>query len=91
LTDPQGRYSLRFDDQQPGAVTGWHLVTIQDLSVSTGVRRRDHGSAEADLAESGPASPARPSRVPDRYQAGSGTPLRKEVRAGHQVIDLEIE
>ncbi len=90
LTDAQGVFRLRFDDQQAGASVGWHRVTVQDLSVSTGVRRRDHGAVDTELDDSAPPPDARPSRVPDSYTAVTSTPLRKEVRPGRQVIDLEI-
>lgn len=46
LTDAQSHYCLRFDDQRQGATIGWHRVTVEDLSVSTGVRRRDHGTVD---------------------------------------------
>ncbi len=91
LTDQQGSYRLRFDNQQEGAAVGWHRVTVQDLSVSTGVRRRDHGTVDAETAENAAPPPVRPSRVPEGYLSPASTPLRKEVKPGHQVIDLDIE
>jgi hypothetical protein len=91
LTDQQGSYRLRCDNQQDGAAIGWHRVTVQDLSVSTGVRRRDHGTVDAEMTEDAPPPPVRRSRVPEGYMSPATTPLRKEVEQGHQVIDLEIE
>jgi hypothetical protein len=91
LTDQQGFYRLRFDNQQEGAAIGWHRVTVQDLSVSTGVRRRDHGTVDAEIAEDAAPPPIRRSRVPKRYLSPRETPLRREVKPGHQVIDLDIE
>lgn len=90
ITDQQGRYQLQLDNQQPGASVGWHRVLVHDLLVSTGVRRRDHGTVDLDEAEVEPPPPKRDSRVPADYTAAEHTPWRKEVKAGHQVIDLEI-
>jgi hypothetical protein len=91
LTDQQGFYRLRFDNQQEGAAIGWHRVTVQDLSVSTGVRRRDHGTVDAEIAENAAPPPVRRSRVPESYLSPRETPLRREVKPGHQIIDLDIE
>ena len=91
FTDRHGAYRLSFENQQEGAAVGWHRVTVQDLSVSTGVPRRDHGTVDADVAENAPPPPVRRSRVPETYMSPTGTPLRHEVEPGHQVIDLEIK
>ena len=92
LTDAQGRYRLQGEDRLEGAKVGFHRITIEDRSVSTGVRRRDHGTVDAE----GPADAAVPpvvrrSRVPEQYASASRTPLRKEIQLGHQVIDLELD
>ncbi len=92
LTDAQGYYRLQGEDRREGARLGFYRVTIEDLSVSTGVPRLDHGTVDADITPDAEAPQAvRRSRVPDRYGSVVQTPLRKEVQPGHQVIDLEIE
>jgi hypothetical protein len=91
LTDQQGLYRLHCASQEEGAAIGWHRVTVQDLSVSTGVRRRDHGTVDAEVPEDAPPPPVRRSRVPERYTSSLHTPLRVEVKPGQQVIDLEIK
>jgi hypothetical protein len=91
LTDQHGSYRLRWDNQHEGAPIGWHRVTVQDLSVSTGVRRRDQGTVDTELEEKTPSRPVRRSRVPDSYTSARETTLRKEVKPGHQVIDLDIK
>ena len=91
LTDRHGCYRLRRADQQEGAATGRHRVTVQDLSVSTGVRRRDHGTVDVGMEETSAPPPVRRSRVAQRYTSPTDTPLRKEVKPGHQVIDLDIK
>ena len=91
LTDRNGKFRLRCDNQQDGASIGWYRVTVEDLSASTGVRRRDHGTVDMEMEETAPPPPFRRSRVPKRYLSAKDTTLRKEVIPGHQVIDLEIK
>ncbi len=90
LTDGNGGFRLRGDDQQDGATTGWHRVTVQDVSASSGIMRRDHGTVDEQLDENAPPPPVRPSRVPLRYMSPDQTPLRRQIREGHQVIDIDI-
>ena len=90
ITDDRGRYRLRREDQREGAAVGRHRVVVQDLSVCTGVRRRDHGTVDRE-ANSGPPPPVRASRVPETYCSAARTPLSEEVVSGHQTIDLELK
>jgi len=90
LTDDRGYYRLRLDDQREGASIGWHRVTVQDLLISTGVRRRDHGTVDQETDETMPPPLVRRSRVPVRYNSPEETPLREEVKPGQQVIDFEL-
>lgn len=89
LTDQQGLFRLR-SNQHEGAALGWHRVTVQDMSVSTGVHRRDNGPVDAETNPTQPPPPLRHSRVAERYVSLTATPLRQEIKPGHQVIDLEI-
>ena len=88
-TDTEGHYRLRSNTQQRGTVMGWHHVTIQDLSASSGTPRRDHGSTEIEATKSGGAM--RPSRIRTCYQSPASTPLRVEIKSSHQVVDLDLE
>jgi hypothetical protein len=90
VTDEQGRYRLRSDDLRDGAAVGSHRVIVEDLSVASGVHRRDHGEVDAEHPEVISRPPVRRSRVPDTYGSTARTPLRREVAPGHQVIDLEL-
>lgn len=90
LTDERGYYRLHLNDQREGASVGWHRVTVQDLLVSTGVRRQDHGAVDRKMDETMPPPPIRRSRVPAAYNAPEETPLREEVKPGQQAIDLDI-
>jgi hypothetical protein len=91
LTGHQGLFRLRSSSQHEGAALGWHRVTVQDLSVSTGVDRRDNGPVDAATNPAQPPPPLRRSRVPDKYLSLAETPLRQEIKPGHQVIDLDID
>jgi hypothetical protein len=90
LTDSQGRFRLRGAEQQDGVAVGLHRVTVQDLAVSAGQTRRDHGAVDADLPEERTPAPVRRSRVPAAYLALPQTPLSREVKPGHQVIELDL-
>lgn len=91
LTDAQGRYQLHQDNGRAGASAGWHRVIVQDLLVSSGMRRRDHGTIDLENGEVGPSPPVRRSRISLRYLSPETTPLRMEVIPGQQAIDLELE
>lgn len=87
-TDAQGFYRLRSNTQQRGTATGWHRVTIQDLSASSGTPRQDHGTAEMEAQKANVM--ARPARIRPCYSSPQETPLSKEIKQGHQVIDLDL-
>lgn len=89
VTDENGHYRLRLPDQREGVSIGWHRVMIEDLSVTTGVPRRDHGSVGGKVTEG--AKESRDSRVPARYSSPADTPLKKEVKPGPHVIDFDIQ
>lgn len=76
ITNNEGRYSLIFmgDGTTPGAVVGWHCVTLEDLA-SENFR--------------GAGRPPEP-RVGGAYMNPSDTPLKVEVIEGEQTIDLEV-
>lgn len=89
VTDENGHYRLRLPDQREGASVGPHRITVQDLSVSTGVARRDHETVDLAIDRSA-STPLRRSRVPAKFGSPSETPLREDIRPGAQRIDLDI-
>lgn len=90
VTDAQGRYELRTNDEyRRGIPVGDYIVTVQDLSVSTGVVRRDRGTIE-DSIPAEPPQPPRPSRVPSRYADASQTKLRVNAQSGAQVFEINL-
>jgi hypothetical protein len=79
-TDKEGHFRLVRDDEQIGAVVGFHRVLIQDARTFHPTRRESGGKL--------PVMP--PSRISDRYATAADTPLRQEVKAGPQSITLEV-
>ena len=80
-TDGEGRFRLARDDEQDGAVVGFHRVLIQDARTFPPARNRWSGGKL-------PVMP--PSRISARYANASDTPLRQEVKTGQPTIILEI-
>ncbi|MCI0456797.1 MAG: carboxypeptidase-like regulatory domain-containing protein [Gemmataceae bacterium] len=75
VTDAQGRYRLRCDDQRNGAVVGWHRIVLADT--------QEERPAQGQAPKSAP-------RIPIQYTTAAQTPLRKEVKVGTQTIDLDV-
>jgi hypothetical protein len=75
-TDNEGKYTLHYawqDKEGDGAPVGWHRVVIEDTALS-GVPQ-------------GQAPP--PPVISATFASPASTPLKKEVKAGAQTIDLE--
>jgi hypothetical protein len=75
LTDPDGRYELRYKRDVMGARLGQHKVVITTYEEPT---------REDDLTVSGGV----PERIPAKYN--QQTTLEKEVVAGENVIDFSL-
>lgn len=75
LTDPAGRYELRYKRDVMGAKLGKHKVVITTYEEPT---------REDDLSVSGGV----PERIPRKYN--EQTTLEKEVVAGDNVIDFSL-
>lgn len=78
-TDERGRYRLRGEAGQDGAVVGWYRVTVEDLTVN-----------EAARAPDGTLLRKPPARFAPAFGDPLRTPLRKEVRPGPQTVDLDL-
>jgi hypothetical protein len=78
-TDGAGRYRLRGEDRQPGAVVGAYRVVIEDLDVYAVPRSPD-----------GTLLRPPPVRFAPHFGDPLKTPLRKRVESGSQVIDLDL-
>jgi hypothetical protein len=86
LTDKDGRYQLTYDGKQAGAAVGPHRVLLYDLQVygENPLPRGGKRNKDADV------TPVRASRFPALYADSVKTPLKKEVGASPNVIDLEV-
>jgi hypothetical protein len=83
VTDKDGRYTLATDDQRPGAVVGAHRVLVRDLQMTGNkfVGRK----ADSDNFK------FVPSRVPTVYGDPANSPLKRQVKAEPQTIDLDLK
>jgi hypothetical protein len=81
ITDAEGRFRLVRDDERGGAVVGFHRVIIQDTRTFPPPRNRWTQNEP-------PVMP--PSRISNRYENATATPLRQEVKAEPQDIILEV-
>jgi hypothetical protein len=80
MTDAEGRYRLQTEKQQPGAVVGKHRVTVEDMAIYSAARSEDGTVLE---------------HPPTRFAASFSDPLKtelaREVAAGSQTVDLQLE
>lgn len=79
-TDAAGRYRLRREQGQIGTTIGVYRVVIEDLAIYSAPR-----SADGTLL----AKP--PVRFSPQLAAPLQTPLRREVKAGAQTIDFDLD
>jgi hypothetical protein len=89
MTDDEGRYALVFDDDQPGAVVGYHRVLLLEIG--------DDPDRDRKAAENRKDRKARPKQkpsgsvlIPDKYRRVATTPLKHEVQPGKQTIDFNL-
>jgi hypothetical protein len=88
VTDDQGRFKLVCDDGRQGAVVGLHRAVLRDLNQYEAFVPVDKHSPDYGYVDDRPRAR---SRFPDHYGDLSRTPLRKEVKAGKQTIDVELK
>jgi hypothetical protein len=91
VTDANGHFVLRCDDQRAGAVVGQHCVVLQPASGQETGRDRDPRGRKPDQVAKGAPPVEGPISIPAVYRSAGATPLRKEVKRGPQTINLEIE
>jgi hypothetical protein len=84
VTDPAGNYRLTTLDGRPGAVVGRHRVVLSDLGVYEDKAPAPGEKKKRDIAL------VRPSRLPHQYSEVASTPLKKEVHAAPNTIDLDV-
>jgi hypothetical protein len=84
FTDAQGRFTLTTDDgKQKGAVVGSHRVVLRDAG-ALGEKFLGRKAENLDMTQ------GRPIRIPERYSDAKKTPLKKQVTAGQNDIELEV-
>jgi hypothetical protein len=85
ITDAEGKFTLTSDDgTKKGALLGTHKVVLRDMGiVSDKVRGR--AAEDVDLTE------GRKPRISAAYSEAGKTPLKAEVTAEKQPIELDVE
>lgn len=78
-TDAAGRYALRTESQQEGAVIGKHRVVVEDLAILAAPRAAD-----------GTVLKRPPVRFSSSYTDVLRTPLIVVVKSGSQTIDFDL-
>jgi hypothetical protein len=78
-TDEQGRFQLRSERHEPGAVVGTHRITLEDLAIYSAPRTAD-----------GTVITRPPVRFSLRYGDLLQTPLSFQVQPGEQMASLEL-
>jgi hypothetical protein len=81
VTDDDGRFTLRTEQNRAGAVVGRHRVTLEDMNVYAVERSEKPPTA---------SNPTPTSRLPKEFSAVTTTPLERRVAAGSQEIDLDV-
>jgi len=81
VTDAQGHFRLKCDDQRDGAVVGWHRIVVEDMAVYA-LPRKDNAPRLT--------APVKP-RFPAAYGSSADTPLLVEVRPEKASFDLRLE
>jgi hypothetical protein len=92
ITDANGHYLLVCDDQRPGAVVGKHRVVVTELKSRLPAAPRGPRATDPRAAAQAKAASARDTsvRIPGALRDAASTPLKKEVRPGRQIIDLDL-
>jgi hypothetical protein len=79
-TDEKGQFSLRTETLEDGAQIGNHSVIVEDLAIYAAPRDDDGTVTQVPPARFGPS-----------YSDPLLSPLRREVKAGTQQIDLDLD
>lgn len=81
ISDERGHFMLLCEDGRPGAMPGWHRVTVEDLSVYVKLRDEEIIS---------PHNAVPKTSIAPAYNHLATTPLRIEVREETHGICLEL-
>lgn len=88
VTDAQGHYVLKTDDNREGAMAGAHRVIMEDQAVYGG---RFYGRSLERAGEKGGPPATKPPRFSEKYTMPNLTPHKnKEVKPEANTIDLEV-
>jgi hypothetical protein len=80
VTDEAGRFRLRTETQEDGAIVGRHKVLVEDLAIYSAPRSED-----------GTVLKRPPQRFAPAYSDLLQSPLSQEVKAGPQSLELVLD
>jgi hypothetical protein len=91
ITDDYGQYTLHWDEDHDGAEVGRHKVCVAfDASLQADESGRDAAAKGKARAKAKPAPMTERRAIVEKYGIASST-LTKEVKAGSQTIDLQLD
>jgi hypothetical protein len=79
VTDAEGRFHLRGENQQEGALPGGYVITIEDLAIYAAPRSED-----------GTVLSLPPPRFPPLYSDPLKTKLRRSIAADELALELDV-
>ncbi|MCI0461629.1 MAG: DUF4198 domain-containing protein [Gemmataceae bacterium] len=88
VTDAQGRFTLKRDNQQSGAAIGYHRVILRDLKVYGEVYKP--ARQREDEQERDKNNPKYKPRFAARYSDLKTTPFQEQVTAEKRTVTLAI-
>jgi hypothetical protein len=93
VTDERGHYSLKCENNKPGALLGSHHVLVNPGRPEGGFRSDDPQAPQGEAAAAamgGPKPDKRNPRVPSVYLVASKTPLVVDVKPDQHTYDLNL-
>jgi hypothetical protein len=86
VTDANGKYQLRFSNQETGVAVGSYRIILEDLNMLVPIQREP----PRDTAVSAANPPATSARFNIAYSSERDTPLRCKVEPGDQQINIRL-
>jgi len=79
ITDAQGHFQLNSEEDDDGPAAGLYTVIIEDMALYTSPRLPD-----------GTLIKRPPTRFPEKYRNLLNSPLRQEIHAGSQQVEIDL-
>jgi hypothetical protein len=89
LTDDEGHFKLKCEDERDGAVVGWHRVVVFDGNQNL-YRTPRNGRRDDDAPVVKQKPRAQGPHVPDKYSTSAKTPLELEVKDTKNNLEIPL-